>query len=46
MSRESVQPYNRRILERTAWRPRLADLDGIVRDALGWERHLATRNAE
>jgi UDP-glucose 4-epimerase len=36
---------NARILARTSWRPRRADLDGIVRDALAWERHLAMRNA-
>lgn len=27
------------------WRPRHDDLDGIVRDALAWEEHLARRNA-
>ena len=36
---------NSRILARTGWRPRRAELDGIVRDALSWERHLAMRNA-
>lgn len=32
---------NRRILETLDWRPALDDLEGIVRDALRWERHLA-----
>jgi UDP-glucose 4-epimerase len=32
---------NGRILTRTEWRPRHADLDGIVRDALAWEKTLA-----
>lgn len=31
---------NSRILARTGWRPRHADLDGIVRDALAWEKTL------
>ena len=31
---------NGRILERTQWRPRLDDIDTIVRDALAWERRL------
>ncbi|MBX9925578.1 MAG: UDP-glucose 4-epimerase GalE, partial [Hyphomicrobiaceae bacterium] len=30
---------------RLSWTPALDDLDGIVRDALAWERHLAQRNA-
>jgi UDP-glucose 4-epimerase len=30
---------------RLAWQPQLDDLDGIVRDALAWEAHLARRNA-
>lgn len=33
---------NSRIMARTAWRPRHADLDGIVRDALAWESKLPT----
>lgn len=37
---------NRRIIARTAWRPRHADLDGIVRDALAWERRLDGRLPE
>lgn len=32
---------NRRILETLDWRPERDDLDGIVRDALAWERRLA-----
>lgn len=32
---------NRAILATFDWTPRRADLDGIVRDALAWERHLA-----
>jgi UDP-glucose 4-epimerase len=32
---------NRRILETLDWRPAHDDLDGIVRDALRWERRLA-----
>ncbi len=31
---------NRAILQTLNWTPRLADLDGIVRDALAWERKL------
>ena len=31
---------NARIMAKTAWKPRHADLDGIVRDALAWERKL------
>ena len=34
---------NARILATLKWRPQHADLDGIVRDALAWERHLAER---
>ncbi len=34
---------NRAILATLDWTPRHADLDGIVRDALGWERVLAER---
>jgi UDP-glucose 4-epimerase len=34
---------NRAILATLAWTPKHADLDGIVRDALGWERVLAER---
>ena len=34
---------NRRILETTAWRPRLADLDTIIAHALMWEKKLAER---
>lgn len=35
---------NGAILAALPWRPRHADLDGIVRDALAWERRLAERN--
>ena len=31
---------NRRLLAKLGWAPRHADLDGIVRDALAWERRL------
>ena len=31
---------NARILETLDWRPRYADIDVIVRDALAWERKL------
>jgi UDP-glucose 4-epimerase len=34
---------NSAILAALPWRPRHADLDGIVRDALAWERKLAER---
>jgi UDP-glucose 4-epimerase len=34
---------NSRILETLPWRPRRADLDLIVRDALAWERKLEER---
>ncbi len=34
---------NSAILAALPWRPRHADLDGIVRDALAWERRLAER---
>ncbi len=34
---------NRAILSALPWRPAHADLDGIVRDALAWERQLAER---
>lgn len=34
---------NSRILATLAWRPKRDDLDGIVRDALSWERKLAGR---
>ena len=34
---------NRAILAALPWRPQHDDLDGIVRDALGWERKLAER---
>ncbi|MES2442210.1 MAG: UDP-glucose 4-epimerase GalE [Pseudomonadota bacterium] len=34
---------NRRILETLPWRPKRDDLDGIVKDALAWERKLAER---
>jgi UDP-glucose 4-epimerase len=34
---------NGRILSTLPWRPRLNDLDTIVRDALAWERKLAER---
>ncbi len=34
---------NRAILAALDWEPQHADLDGIVRDALGWERVLAER---
>ncbi|GAA4768628.1 UDP-glucose 4-epimerase GalE [Stakelama sediminis] len=34
---------NAAILKALPWRPKRDDLDGIVRDALGWERRLAER---
>jgi UDP-glucose 4-epimerase len=34
---------NARILETLDWTPRYADIDAIVRDALGWERTLLER---
>jgi UDP-glucose 4-epimerase len=34
---------NARILATLDWTPQRADLDGIVRDALAWERHLGER---
>ncbi len=34
---------NKAILAALPWRPKHADLDGIVRDALAWERKLADR---
>lgn len=34
---------NARILETLNWTPKRADLDGIVKDALAWERALAER---
>jgi UDP-glucose 4-epimerase len=34
---------NRAILATLPWRPRRADLDTIVADALAWERKLAER---
>ena len=37
---------NGRILATLDWRPRRDDLDGIVRDALAWERHLAERSPQ
>ncbi len=37
---------NNTILSTLPWRPQHADLDQIVRDALGWERALAERNAQ
>ncbi len=36
---------NARILATLDWAPRRADLDGIVRDALAWERTLAERTS-
>ncbi|WP_294338628.1 UDP-glucose 4-epimerase GalE [uncultured Sphingomonas sp.] len=36
---------NGAILATLPWRPQHADLDGIVRDALAWERKLAERGA-
>jgi len=36
---------NQRILATLAWTPQRADLDGIVRDALAWERTLSERTA-
>lgn len=36
---------NRAILAALPWRPKRDDLDGIVRDALAWERRLAERSA-
>ena len=37
---------NRAILAALPWRPRHDDLDGIVRDALAWERTLAERRGQ
>jgi UDP-glucose 4-epimerase len=34
---------NRAIVERFGWQPKHDDLDGIVRDALAWERQLGER---
>jgi len=42
---DALVANNARILDRTQWQPRHADLDGIVDDALKWERHLSQRNA-
>ena len=42
---DALVANNARILDRTQWQPRHADLDGIVADALKWERHLSQRNA-
>ena len=36
---------NSAILAALPWRPKHADLDGIVADALAWERKLAERAA-
>lgn len=36
---------NSRILATLPWRPKHDDLEGIVKDALAWERHLAERQA-
>ena len=36
---------NTRILSTIDWTPKHADLDGIVKDALAWERHLGERGA-
>ena len=36
---------NTRILSTIDWTPKHADLDGIVKDALAWERHLGNRGA-
>lgn len=36
---------NARILETLEWQPKFADIDTIVRDALGWERTLKERRA-
>ena len=36
---------NARILATLNWRPKRDDLDGIVRDALAWERKLGERDA-
>lgn len=36
---------NSRLVTELGWTPRHADLDGIVRDALAWERKLAERAA-
>jgi UDP-glucose 4-epimerase len=36
---------NARILETLDWKPRFADIDAIVGDALGWERTLKERGA-
>lgn len=35
---------NARLLETLRWRPKYADIDVIVRDALSWERKLLMRN--
>ncbi len=40
---DSLIADNRAILAALPWRPKHADLDGIVRDALAWERSLAER---
>ena len=39
----SLVADNRKILATLPWRPKHADLAGIVRDALNWERQLAER---
>ena len=41
---DALTADNSRILARTAWRPKHDDLDGIVRNALDWERQLTTRS--
>lgn len=40
---DALVANNARILETLDWRPRRDDLDGIVRDALAWERRLGER---
>jgi UDP-glucose 4-epimerase len=36
---------NRRALNMLGWKPQRDDLDGIVRDALAWERKLAEQGS-
>ena len=40
---DALTADNSRILATLPWVPKRADLDGIVRDALAWERGLAER---
>ncbi len=41
---DALTADNSRILATLPWVPKRADLDGIVRDALAWERQLGERN--